>query len=103
MHAIEKCKDRVLPVGELETVRIVPAGPPGHRFGPHQAFGDRDMADEIAERQRARLVSPLAAVVRNQRGDAPGPRADALEVVEEFCSHGLVQLFKITLPDSPSQ
>ena len=71
VQAIEELQDGVAAVGQLAPVRDVAAVAIVNGLGPDEAFGDGDVPDEVAERERARLVGPLDAILRDAGGDAP--------------------------------
>jgi hypothetical protein len=65
VHPVEKREHRVAAVGELATVGDVRALAVVNGLGPDEALGDGDVANDVAERERARLVGPFGLRLRN--------------------------------------
>ena len=80
---LHKGEDVFKAVGEFFAVSGVAGGAALDGFGPHVAFGDGNVAEEIAEGEFAGGVGPIDFFGRDAAGDAEGAFADVVEVVEE--------------------
>jgi len=81
---IEQRQHAIPAVSELAAMRDIQSAPIEHRLGPDEALGDRNMPDDIAQRERRGLVRPLDAISWNQGGYASRPLPHPFEVAQEL-------------------
>jgi hypothetical protein len=80
MQAFHQFHDTFVIGGEFVAVAGIAARAILNVLGEHVAFGDREVAQEIAKRETARRVSPIDLVWGNATGDTHGALTDVIKI-----------------------
>src|SRR5260221_412975 len=72
-----------MPIGQFLAVALVLAWLPLQILSPHITFSNRDVPQQVAEREFPRRVAPVQLVCRNAAGHPHGAFADIPEIAQK--------------------